>query len=150
VIKPGADEILSSIITTVEAEIAPLLEDDEYAASLCRSIAQLLRHVQVRVEAEVPTLTADNAELRALLESLAAEHGSVELTGVLPAVPAARHAARDDLEQEAFALRAALVDVIEAHPDEESPVRDAYRGYLANQLRRQLPWQQNAYTGPRR
>jgi hypothetical protein len=69
---------------------------------------------------------------------------------VLPAVPAARHAARDDLEQEAFALRAALVDVIETHPDEESPVRAACRGYLANQLRRQLPWQQNAYTGPRR
>ena len=149
-IKPGSDEILSSIITTVEAEIAPLLANDEYAASLCRSIAQLLRHVRVRVEQEVPALSADNAELRSLLECLAANHSAAEVIGALPPEPVALYAARHELEQEAHGLRAALINVIEAHPDEESPVREACRSYLGNQLRRQLPWQQDAYTGPRR
>lgn len=149
-IKPGSDEILSSVIATVEAEIAPLLEDDDYAASLCRSIAQLLRHVQVRVEEEVPALSEDNAELRSLLDSLSEDPSVAAVVGSLPAAPVARYAARRELEQEALALRAALVAAVEAHPDDEGPVRHAARAYIGNQLRRQLPWQQDAYTGPRR
>ena len=149
-ITPGAQEILASVVAAVEREIAPVVAHYEYAASLCRTVAQMLRHVSVRVEQEVPALTADNAELRALLEAFADQDRLATVVGALPPAPVARFATRDDLVEEATALRHRLVAVIEATPDEQSPVRQACQGYLGNQLRRQLPWQQDAYTGPRR
>lgn len=148
-IKPGTDEILDSVIAAIEGEIAPAVTD-EYAASLCRTVAQMLRHVRVRWTNEGPALVADNAELRALLQELATGPELREVVGELPAVPEPVLPTRDDLVSEAEALRAALVAVIEAVPHEADPVRVACRDYLGAQLRRQLPWQQDAYTGPRR
>jgi hypothetical protein len=149
-IKPDSDEILASVIGAVEDEVAPLVASDEYAASLCRTIAQMLRHVRVRTQREIPALAEDNAELRDLLDRLTRDSGLGDVVGELPDPPAPRYPDRDELMGEAFALRAALVRVIEAVPDEHHPARAAGRAYLDAQLRRQLPWQQDAYTGPRR
>lgn len=148
-IKPGTDEILDSVIAAIEGDIAPVVTDD-YAASLCRTVAQMLRHVRVRSTDEGPALVADNAELRALLQELASDSKLGDVVGELPAVPEPVLPTRADLVGEAEALRAALVAVIEAVPDEADPIRVVCRNYLGTQLRRQLPWQQDAYTGPRR
>lgn len=148
-IEPGSDEILASVIAAVENEIAPEVSD-EYAASLCRTVAQMLRHVRARQGQEMPALAADNAELRGLLVELQDDPRLQSAVAGLPDAPAPELPSPAKLKEEAFALRAALVAVIEQIPDEGDPVRERCRTYLGSQLRRQLPWQQDAYTGPRR
>lgn len=151
-IYPSVDDVLASVIDAVEREIAPSVGDD-YAASLCRTVAQMLRSVRVRVREEIASLAEDNAELRALLAS-SADRLPDDVRGVvLDAVnraPEPRYPALADLQDDAVRLRSALVSVINAVPDAADPVREAVRGYLRRQLEREQVWQQDAFTGPRR
>lgn len=148
-INPSVDDVLRSVIATIEDEIAP--SADEYVASLCRTAAQMLRHVAVRQREEVPALAADVADLRQVLTEAAAD--VPELDGAIRAAvanqPAAAYPALADLRADAIRLRRVLAQVIEQAP-EESPIRISARAYIGRQLRRELPWQQDAYTGPRR
>ncbi|MDI9953291.1 hypothetical protein [Rhodococcus sp. IEGM 1305] len=151
-IYPGVDEALRAIIHTVEDEIAPHVEDD-LAQSRCRTVAQMLRSVQVRVREETQALAADNTDLRELF---------AEWSGTLPADVAPQVAAAladpapavypslTDLQADAVRLREALVHVIEAVPDSGDPIRKTARNYLRRQLGREKAWMQDAFTGPRR
>jgi hypothetical protein len=143
-ISPGVDEALDCIVAAVEQQIAPHVVD-EYAASLCRTVAQMLRSVKVRVAQEPAALVADNAELRAVLSAHA--HRLFDRADLDAAVSesAARQApSLADLYRDADALR------IEAVPDAADPARVAARKYLAHALDRERPWMVDAFTGPRR
>ncbi|GLZ15949.1 hypothetical protein Acsp04_61840 [Actinomadura sp. NBRC 104425] len=151
-IHPGVQQILASVIDAVEREIAPAVED-EYAASLCRTVAQMLRAVRVRVDAEPRALAEDNAELRGLLAGWGDDlprHVRHQVAEAVAREPEPRYPALPELQEDALRLRAALVSVIDAVPQEDHPVRVAARRYLRRQLEREQAWQQDAFTGPRR
>jgi hypothetical protein len=160
VINPTADDVLAAIIETFDRYLLPEIHD-EYAASLALTVSQLLRSVRARVAHEGEALWEDNAELRSLLATLAPRlrEGTAASVAAAAAVDStlASSAPRTDtywstprLQAEAMALRAALVDVIEALPDGDHPARAAIRGYLEANLRRQEPWLVDAFTGARR
>ena len=69
---PDVDDELACLIDTIETVISPHVDDD-YAASLCLTVAQVLRSVRARVAHEGQALHDDNTELRELLERLRAE-----------------------------------------------------------------------------
>lgn len=151
-IEPTSDDLLGAVVDAVEREIAPACADDDYAASLCRTVAQMLRSVRVRIRVEQAALDEDNAELRVLLagqDGLPTEVAE-QVRRAVAAEPAATHAPLCELQSDAQRLRAALAAVIDALPDEDHPTRSAARDYLARQLGREREWQQDAFTGPRR
>jgi hypothetical protein len=151
-IYPDTDEALTTIIDAVERHIAPHVYDD-YAASLCRTVAQMLRSVQMRIREEPASLAADNADLRELLTAAGGQVSpdlADQIGPVLAAHPHRPGAGLDDLRSDALALRAALVAVIAAVPDSGAPVRRAARDYLRRQLDREKVWMRDAFTGPRR
>ena len=151
-IYPDTDDMLASIIDTFDRYIAPEVHD-EYAASLCLTVSQLLRAVRARVANEHTALTEDNAELRSLLVDL---RGNVAGGLVARIADVTENRRRDGdhsirgLQSEALDLRDVLVAVIAALPDVNSPARAMVRAYLEHHLRRQQPWLVDAYTGPRR
>ncbi|WP_220187740.1 hypothetical protein [Pseudonocardia pini] len=147
---PGVDEALESIVAAVEQDIAPHVEN-EYAASMCRTVAQMLRSVRVRVAEELPTLVADNAELRELLTAHADRLADRSALDAAVRASAERTApSLEELYADAEALRAALTTLIEAVPDSTDPTRKAAREYLRHSLDRERPWMVDAFTGPRR
>jgi hypothetical protein len=150
-IEPDHGVVLASVIAAIEDDIMPGCE--EYAASICRTAAQLLRHVRARLREEVPALVAGNAELRHLLDRIDTATLPDEVAAAVRAAVAAKpvpvHPDLADLRDDARRLRGALVAVIEVEP-EDHPARAAGREHIAAQLRRELAWQQDAYTGPRR
>lgn len=155
-IEPTVPEVLAATITTIERDIAPKVsaDDDGYTASLCRTVAQLLRMVRSRVEHEEAALTADNAELRALLATWSSTLPDEPRRAVEAALRAAGEVDAPTtvgrLGAEARCLRSALDTLIAALPDRDDPARAAGREYLRHQLERQRPWLVDAFTGPRR
>lgn len=149
-IRPTADDILRSVIATIEDDIAT--SADEYTASLCRSSAQMLRHVAVRLQVEMPALVADTDDLRRVLARLAHDVPSLApaISEAIAAKPLPKFPALDELRDDAVRLRGLLVGAIEELPEAAGPSRTDARAYLHRYLERQLPWQRDAYTGPRR
>jgi hypothetical protein len=151
-IHPSVDDALAAIIAAVEEQIAPHVQD-EYAASLCRTVGQMLRSVQARLKEEPAALAADNADLREVLSAnLDRLPGDIraQVSAALDARSARAAASLDELTAEALALRGALVRVIGAVTDSGDPVRKAARDYLRRQLERERPWMRDAFNGPRR
>ena len=153
-IYPTTDVVLASIIDAVETDIAPHVHD-EYAASVCKTVAQMLRSVRVRASEEIPALHAGNDELRRILATALDRSDQpadvrASLTAALDQTPAPRHPDLAELQGDAIRLRAALTAVIDAIPDESHPTRQAAREYVRHQLEREQRWQQDAFTGPRR
>lgn len=150
-IEPANDAVMAAVIAAIEDEIAP--ECGEHAASLCRTAAQMLRQVRARLREEAPALVASNTELRCLLRSVDTATLPTETVAVVSAAladePVAVYPGMAELRAEARNLRAALAAIIALEP-EDHPVRAAAREHIATQLRRELRWQQDAYTGPRR
>ena len=60
--RPRADEVLTSVIATIDEYIAPDLTSP-FAKSLVLTVKNLLNHVKLRVEREGPALFEDNREL---------------------------------------------------------------------------------------
>lgn len=150
-IDPDPDAVILAVIAAIEDEIAPASE--EYAASVCRTAAQMLRHVRARLREEGPALVTGNAELRELLrgthrDGLPAELGA-QVDRAVADEPVPVHPDLEALRADARRLRAALAAVI-GSVTEDHPARVAARTDIAAQLRRELAWQQDAYTGPRR
>jgi len=152
---PDVDDELACVIATIEAEITPHVADD-YAASLCLTVAQVLRSVRARVAREGQALHEDNAELRELLGRLrtdvdAATTGRIDAALAATALTATGgYVPVGELQQQAIVLREALVRCIGALPDRSSTGRAAIRSYLMHQLERQRPWLVDAFSGPRR
>ena len=131
--------------------------DDDYAASLCLTVGQVLRSVRARVAHEGRALHDDNSELRELLGRLRSEVDATTAERVEAALAEAAsipsgggYVAVADLQQQAMVLREALVACVAAIPDRHAPARAAVRTYLTHQLERQRPWLVDAFTGPRR
>lgn len=154
--EPDLADVLATAITTIERDIAPNVtaDDDGYTTSLCRTVAQLLRAVGSRIEHEEPALSADNAELRELLNTWSSDLPATAREQVEQALriedASGERARIAGLRADAERLRSALVALIEAVPDPSSPARIACREYLRHQLDRQRPWMIDAFTGPRR
>lgn len=154
-IQPDHDRILAAVIAGIERDVEP--QADEYAASVCRTAAQMLRHVRARLRDEPAALETGNAELRELLSSLVADAETIGLaTGVastiasaVAAEPAPLRPDLADLRADALRLRAALASLIDALPADH-PARHSARTWIARQLAREAAWQQDAFTGPRR
>jgi hypothetical protein len=149
---PGVDEALDAIVETVENEIAPHVQD-ELAASLCRTVAQMLRSVRVRVEHEPAALLADNQTLRGLLTEWLDELPDESRTTAAAAIaksPAPVYPSLADLKADATRLRSALVDGIQTVEDADHGFRMGVREYLTQQLGHEKAWMQDAFTGPRR
>ena len=149
-IRPTIDDVLRSVITTIEDEIAETA--DEYAASLCRTSAQMLRHVAARLREEIPALVADTEDLRAVLTEVAPTVPALDaaIQDAVAARPSPQYPALDELQDHCLTLRALLAQVVGQSPDVDGAARTATRAYVARQLAREVPWQQDAFTGPRR
>ncbi|WP_280420239.1 hypothetical protein [Nocardia carnea] len=137
---PDPDVVLRSVIATIEDEIEPATRG-EHAASLCRTAAQMLRQVVARLDTELPVLLDDAADLSTVLTELGLPVEQPP-TARWPDIAAARaHLA--GLEQR-------LADVVATERAENAPARVAARAFVSRRLRRRLPWERDAYTGPRR
>lgn len=137
---PEPDAVLRSVIGALENEIGPATTSD-HAASLCRTAAQMLRHVVARSELEMSVLLQDEADLRILL----AEN---DIEADRP--PELRWPDIDEERAHVAALEARLAAVVAVESDFDAPVRIAARGFVAAKLKRRLPWERDAFTGPRR
>jgi hypothetical protein len=137
---PDPGIVLQSVIATIEQEIEPAT-GNEHAASLCRTAAQMLRQVAARLDAELPVLLDDAADLGHLLTELGLQVEDPPAAR-WPDITAAR-AHVDTLEQR-------LAELVAAEPDANAPPRVAAREFVSRRLHRRLPWERDAFTGPRR
>lgn len=148
-IHPTCAQVLGTIQTSFDEQIAPHLADSE-ARSAAATIGHLLRHVALRIEDEGQILSDDITRLRALLTQIAAwfdatGHGDgAALHGaVAQRLPEGIYPSLTLLGKQALALRGALVaaqarlqKLAAAHGDDAGyrALRDAIRHYIAAQL----------------
>lgn len=166
-IHPTCGEVLATIRTGFEAQIAPHLHDSE-ARSAAATIAHLLRHVALRIEHEGQILHDDIARLRALIARIATwfetvgEGDGADLRQALAAaVPDGRYPSLALIGEQALALRGAL-DRAQAqlhalaprHGDDPAyqALRQAIRDHIAAQLADEAKLIEPAFAGkgPRR
>ncbi|HWM71424.1 MAG TPA: hypothetical protein VNO35_32960 [Steroidobacteraceae bacterium] len=67
--RPTSRELIGAIVTALEQEVAPLVQD-KWAASVLRSATQLLNHLSLRVEHEARVFIEDNQDVRHVLETI--------------------------------------------------------------------------------
>jgi CheY-like chemotaxis protein len=67
--RPTTRELIDAIVTALEQEVAPLVQD-KWAASVLRSATQLLNHLSLRVEDGARVLIEDNKDVRYVLETV--------------------------------------------------------------------------------
>jgi hypothetical protein len=137
---PDPHTLIAAVVGALEHDIEPAVGDD-YAASLCRTAAQMLRQLDVRLCEEPPVLVREAADLRAVLVELGHEVGEP---------PTPRWPDIDSARADVAGLERQLAEAVAADLDEDSPVRAAARGYVERHLRGRLSWERDAYTGPRR
>lgn len=169
--RPRADEILHSVIATYEEYVLPEVRDP-FARSVALTTANLLRHVNLRIQHEGPALAADNAELRALLavvrsflHDVGGEGDVTSLLVDLDAIGDARttgpaaYPTLTDLIDDATDLRWLLQRAIrllegrraELEPNPAyGPLRRDIRRYLRASLEREGALVVPAFTGERR
>jgi hypothetical protein len=70
VIEPSSRRLVAEVAAVLRDRIAPLVDDDPWAASELRSIDVVLTLVAARLEHEAAIVEADNGELEALLAGL--------------------------------------------------------------------------------
>ncbi|MBD0859827.1 hypothetical protein IA539_01160 [Gordonia sp. zg691] len=137
---PDPEILLSAVISAIEETIAPAVAD-EYAASTCRTAAQMLRQLGARLGDELPAVVHDAHSLRRLLTGLGES---------VSRPPEPRWPDIDEARADLAALEAQLAELVLAEPNADAPARVAARVFLAEQLPRRLSWERDAYTGPRR
>jgi hypothetical protein len=162
-LRPRSDEILASVLWSLEEFIVPELSDP-YAISVGHTITNLLRHLALRVELEPPALFAGNAELRELLAEIARyarAAGVAELADDLEralaeTTPASDYPSVSRLTDDALALRAALdrsIRALQAAPSESKEylaLRARIREWIGRALAREAEWIVPAFSGIRR
>ena len=142
----GIDEVLGSVLWSLENEIAPTVTD-QYAVSVCKTSAALLRSCIVRVEHEGAFLSAQLREVQAILAEAhdvlgksALHSRDVETTRSLPALTA-------ELNRHNAELATVLDELRETADPRVSALREAIRRYLAAQLAGQRPWMVEPFAG---
>jgi hypothetical protein len=169
--RPRADEMVQSVIWTLDNYIVPDLTDP-LAKSMARAMGNVLRIVAARILLEGPSLDEDNRELRqalrsaqALLERTASAREEPTLSDparqIETALAKPNRAPEDyrtvaSLIEEATGLRWALVRAIEALDENKAvltgPEHERVRGeihtYLRHQLEREATYTREALSGP--
>jgi hypothetical protein len=147
----GVSDLLSSVLYTLEHEIAPAVAEP-YAASLCKTSAALLRSCLVRVEQEGSFLAEDNLALREILGEIAETAGG-DAAGTARSALATRtegcYPSLAQLAAEGARLRAALARAMgEIGSPGDSEKADAHvRAYIAKHIRGQAPWMEAPFEG---
>jgi hypothetical protein len=165
--RPRADEILHSVIATYEEYIVPEV-DEPFAKSLAATIANLLRHVQLRIEHEGPILFTDNAEIRDVLSTVRAYCEEVAVLDDLgddiaktldastrdPGAYPTLHAVVDEATELRWALQRAIRALEERREaldgERYREIRTAIRRYLRASIEREAALIVPAFTGERR
>jgi len=166
--RPRTDEILAAVLAAFEADIAPTITDPA-AKSASLTMANLLRHVILRLAHEGDALRKDLAELEPLvlqmlqffrdqtdapaLVATGAQIAQVEVPDSNAAIEskgltAARDARLGQIDAGLIVLqqeRTQLADRAGYHE-----LRDAIRTYLRGQLSREEAWIVPAFVGARR
>jgi hypothetical protein len=92
VIEPSSQRLVVEVAAVLRDRIAPLVQDDPWAASELRSIDAVLALVAARLEHEAEVVAADNEALDALLAELRSAGVPVPDVAAAPdATPAARN-----------------------------------------------------------
>lgn len=170
--RPYTPEILDSIIWSLQTYVKPEVESP-FANSVLMTVENLLRHIKIRDELEIPLLLEDNRELEEVLEKL---HGELtahtKLSGALMNELEAIHVKLQEVpvKQESVPsaaslngrseeLRKVLDDLLKAlsavrkkySTDETYRVsRQQIRDYIAHSLQREGQLITPAFTGGRR
>ena len=147
----GVSDLLSSVLYTLEREIAPAVAEP-YAASLCKTSAALLRSCLVRLEHEGAFLAEDNLELREILGDIA-ETADGDAARTARSALASRqegcHLSLAQLAAEGARLRAALVRAMsEMGSPGAAEKADAHiRAYIVQHIRGQAAWMEAPFKG---
>jgi hypothetical protein len=170
--KPYTPEILDSIIWSLQTYVKPELQSP-FANSVLMTVENLLRHIKIREELEIPLLVEDNRELEEVLEKLHSKlTAHKELSGVLTneletihvtlqEVPATQESVPSavELNRRSEKFREVLDDLLKAlsavrkkySSDETYRVsRQEIRDYIAHSLQREAQLITPAFTGGRR
>jgi len=131
----GIDELIGSVRWTLREKVAPGVEDS-LTQSYLRTVDALLSQIARRIEHEPAALAAEVQDLREVLPQVAAASGDARVRREIEAaLQKSQNAAPgfSALLQSAQALREALA---RAMPGLDGSAREAVRGYLARQLKR--------------
>lgn len=164
---PRSPLILDSIIASLDAWVMPHVED-EFAISILKTVSNLLRHVQTRIEHEPRLLYDAMIDLAAVLGDLRgriAAHpslASIDSDGLLQdadlpdgaaiLLPERLEAAQTDQLTRLDTLIGRLAATREDHADDGAyrEMRALIRAYLARQLARDEQLITPAFIGGRR
>lgn len=157
--RPTTRELIESIITALERQVSPVVQD-KWAASVLRSASQLLKHIALRTEDEGRVLIEDNQDVRLVLEAirrrLAGKSDDAQLSTALEqalqaADPAAHDTAALAVRNEVYQV---VVEQLLRHRDRVrkatggTDTRDELRAYLRRRLRREHHLYFPVFTGP--
>lgn len=137
---PDPRIVLTAVIDALEQTIEPSVTD-EYAASMSRTAAQMLRQLRARLEHELPEIVREIADLHAVLTELGQD---------APEPQPARWPDITDARADLTRMEAQLAELVAAETDPDAEARIAAREFVGRQLRGRLPWERDAYNGPRR
>ncbi|MET0987139.1 MAG: hypothetical protein ABW034_17225 [Steroidobacteraceae bacterium] len=158
--RPSTRELINAIVTALESQVAPAVQDDKWAASVLRSTTQLLNHLAVRTEEEVRVLQEDNEDARRVLMSLAPRLASVRAAEKLSAATEAALSKPDPAPCDGVGLDArneayqAAVEQLVKHRDilrqvtGSDAARDELRAYLKRRLEREHHLYFPVFMGP--
>lgn len=143
--RPSASELIDSIAEALDTRVAPHVTDP-WAASTLRSIRGLLAHLSVRLDMEIPMLTASNADLRALLSNARATLASTSTSRILHAQDLDGVLARPwrlpdemptsaSLDEENRALNEGLEQLVRLLHDDAGAVDEGSRPALLGEIR---------------
>ena len=168
--RPRADEVMQSIISTYDEHILQNVQGD-LPKSLALTVSNLLRHVALRMEREGPALVEDNAELCEVLGKIGIYISSLKpapdslrqlqsaIHDAANATPVNGYVGLVALTEEAEKLRTLLDNALKALQEQRSTlgdsaeyqaVRNRIRDYLNHQNKRESQWIREAFTIERR
>lgn len=149
-------DVLNSVLWSLQNEIAPAVTD-EYAASICKTAAALLRSCLVRLESEGPFLVEDIANARAVLaQGAAALYDDKLCASLSDDTEAVAYVSAASLGTESDTLTGALTEMMQAlrvaaesAPEDAqiAAARAAADAYLGERLTRQAPWLLEPFSG---
>jgi hypothetical protein len=157
--RPTSRELINAIVTALEQQVAPTVQD-KWVASVLRSATQLLNHIAVRTEDEGRVLIEDNDDIRQVLEAvqprLVGKSNVAELCAAIEqalnaAEPAAYDTAGLGVRNEAYQ---AAVEQLLRHRDRVrqasggTATHDELRAYLRRRLKREHHLYFPVFTGP--
>ena len=157
--RPTTRELIDSIVTALERQVAPTVQD-KWASSVLRSTTQLLNHISARTEDGGRVLIEDNLDVRQVLEAiaprLAGKPGAAQLYTAIEIALGMTDAAPHDtvaLDARNEAYQAAVEQLVR-HRDlvrqasGGAAIHDELRAYLKRRLQRERHLYFPVFTGP--